>query len=42
MKKFLLIAAIAGTLIACNNDSASTDATTDSIENMADSMQKPC
>ncbi len=39
MKKFLLIAAIAGTLVACNNDSASTDATTDSIENTADSMQ---
>ncbi len=39
MKKFLLIAAIAGTLVACNNDSASTDAMTDSIENRADSMQ---
>jgi hypothetical protein len=40
MKKFLLIAAIAGTLVACNNDSASTEAKADSVENTADSLQE--
>lgn len=39
MKKFLAIAIIAGTLVACNNDSNTTENKKDSIENTADSLQ---
>jgi len=39
MKKFLAILAIAGTLVACNNEADSTDDMKDSIETMADSAQ---
>ena len=35
MKKFLAIAVIAGTLVACNNDAASTDNAKDSIDSAA-------
>ena len=39
MKKFLAMVVIAGSLVACNNDGASTENVKDSIENTADSLQ---
>jgi len=35
MKKFLAVLAIAGSLVACNNDSASADNAKDSLDSVA-------
>ncbi|HVG12664.1 MAG TPA: hypothetical protein VM843_06640 [Flavisolibacter sp.] len=40
MKKLFAFVLLAGSLVACNNDATSTENTTDSIENRADSLQE--